>query len=347
MIHLPPDKYPIPAMKTEEANRFLRAFRDEKARRLVHDMMTRHYAEAILEHHPQPASLNPEKIDQQTRQLCAEIFDQVAGVENDPEAVQPLVTRLSRGHRPMSDIWFTAFNEAYEQYKHQRKLGIKLEQLVPFLGTGAYGDIGCGGGDLVGYLKEHYGKFSSYTGIDVMDWRSEAVKDQIDFRVFNFAHPEGILPVKFDFATCMAVLHHVGGDEASRLHFLRNIRASLRPEGKLLVEEDVILPSGEIAADLRFQHQASRLMREQPLYRAYLEMAHHEQEDVLILIDVLANSLTVGVPDMDFPFGFMTINEWADLFRKAGFVAEKIEITGFVPGTFNRSSHVVYLLRRT
>jgi 2-polyprenyl-3-methyl-5-hydroxy-6-metoxy-1,4-benzoquinol methylase len=333
-------------MKKEEATRFLKAFRNDKARRLVHVMMTRHYTEAILEHHPEPASLDPQKIEQQTRRLCDEIFKKVNRIGDEPEAVYPLVTSLSRSHRPRSGIWFAAFNEAYENYKHHRKLGIKLEQLVPFLGTGTYADIGCGGGDLVSYLKAHYGKFSSYTGIDVMDWRSEEVREKIDFMVFNFAHPEGILPVQFDFATCMAVLHHVGSDQASRLHFLRNIRASLRPEGRLLVEEDVILPAGEIAADLHLQQQTKQLMREQPLYGAYLEMESHEQEDVLILIDLLANSLTVGVPDMDLPFGFRTINEWTVLFRKAGFVPEKIRITGFVNRTFNRSSHVIYLLRR-
>jgi SAM-dependent methyltransferase len=247
----------------------------------------------------------------------------------------------------MAGFWFPEFNEAYENYKHQRKLQIKLEQLKPFLRTGAFADIGCGGGDLVSYLKENYGKFSSYTGIDVMDWRSEPVREKIDFRVFNFAHPEGPLADKFDFATCMAVIHHVGRDESSRLHFLRNIRESLQPDGLLLVEEDVILPSAEIAAHSSYQQETGHLRKDQPLYGEYLDLEPQEQEHVLIIIDLLANSLTVGVPDMDFPFGFLSIDAWVRLFRKAGYVPEKIQITGFVRGTFNRSSHVIYLLRRT
>ena len=333
-------------MTQEEAKRFLDAFRDGRARTLVHEMMEQYYAEAVLENHPKSASLNRGEIHRQTRDLCTDIFGSVAQVTDDPQALYPLLSRLSRGHRPMAAFWFPEFNEAYENYKHRRKLEIKLEQLKPFLGTGSYADIGCGGGDLVGYLKENYGKFSSYTGIDVMDWRSESVREKIDFRMFNFAHPEGTLADTFDFATCMAVIHHVGRDEASRLRFLRNIRESLNPGGRLLVEEDVMLLPEEIAANSGYQQETGQLRKEQPLYGAYLDLGRQEQEHVLILIDLLANSLTVGVPDMDFPFGFLSIDEWIRLFRKAGYVHEKIKITGFVRGTFNRSSHVIYLLRR-
>jgi hypothetical protein len=112
------------------------------------------------------------------------------------------------------------------------------------------------------------------------------------------------------------------------------------------VEEDVILPEEEIKAERMYGVQAEQLKKDQPLFSGYLTLDQQQQKHALILIDLLANSLTVGVPDMDFPFGFRTINGWERLFREAGFTAEKIQINGFVGGTFNRSSHVVYLLQK-
>jgi len=333
-------------MRPTEAEQFLTAFADSKARMLVFRMMTGHYAEAILEHHPRAASLDPDNIRDRTRQLCTVFFNEIERIGDQPAALPPLLHRMSRGHDPRPEFWFREFNEAYDHYRHHRKLEVKLNQLIPFLGEGDYADIGCGGGDLVCYLKEHHGKFRSYTGIDVMDWRSEAVREKIDFRVFNFAKPEGIRPGKFHFATSMAVLHHVGSTDASLVYFLSNVRESLHPGGRLLVEEDVILPQEEIAADRHYQDQVKHLIQEQPLYAAYLALDRQQQQHALVLIDLLANSLTVGVPDMDFPFGFRSINQWSDLFHKSGLVHEKIQINGFVKGTFNRSSHVVYLLKK-
>jgi len=257
-----------------------------------------------------------------------------------------LLLRLSRGQEPRPSIWFREFDEAYEQYKHRQKLEVKLNQLKPFLREGAYADIGCGGGDLVAYLKKHYGAFTSFTGIDVMDWRSKAVRKEIDFRFFDFSNPSGTLPEKFDFATCMAVLHHVGKDDGSLLRFLGNIRDSLNVSGRLLVEEDVILPEAEINPSESYRNQVEQLKREQPLFGEYTMLPGRDQLAALILIDLLANSLAVGVPEMHFPFGFRSINRWMNLFNESGFEVEKVQINGFVRGTFNRSSHVFYLLQR-
>jgi 2-polyprenyl-3-methyl-5-hydroxy-6-metoxy-1,4-benzoquinol methylase len=333
-------------MKIAEAEAFLAAFRDQDAHRLVYKMMTDHYADAILEHHPRPASLDPDHIRNRTRHLCSFLFEEIDRIVDDPSQLSPLLGKMSRGHDPRGEIWFREFNEAYDHYRHRRKLEVKLNQLIPFLAEGDYADIGCGGGDLVCFLKEHYGKFSSYTGIDVMDWRSEAVRDKIHFRVYDFSRPEGALPGRFHFATSMAVLHHVGSNDASLNYFLRNVGKSLHPGGRLLVEEDVILPEEEIEAERMYRVQAEQLKKEQPLFSGFLALDQQQQKHALILIDLLANSLTVGVPDMDFPFGFRTINGWERLFREAGFTVEKIQINGFVGGTFNRSSHVVYLLRK-
>ena len=333
-------------MTRKEAEEFMVAFRNGKARSLIHRMMALHYTEAVMEHHPDPATLDHGKIEELTGQLCHFIFKEVKSIGDNPDALFPLLLRLSRGQEPRPSIWFREFDEAYEHYKHRRKLNVKFNQLKPFLREGAYADIGCGGGDLVAHLKKHYRGFTSFTGIDVMDWRSKAIKKEINFRFFDFSNPVGTLPEKFDFATCMAVLHHVGKEDGSLLRFLGNIRDSLNVSGRLLVEEDVILPQGEVNSSELYRSQVEQLKQEQPLFGEYTMLSGQDQKAALILIDPLANSLAVGVPEMHFPFGFRSINRWADLFKESGFEVEKVQINGFVRGTFNRSSHVVYLLQR-
>jgi SAM-dependent methyltransferase len=333
-------------MREQEVTHFQEAFRNRASRELVRRMMIQHYAEAILEHHPDPDSLVRETIWQRTDQLCTAIFNEIGRLEGFPGSLYPLMQQLSRSHQPQSSIWFKEFNEAYEHYKHHRKLKLKMEQLAPFMQGASYADIGCGGGDLVAYLKKYYRGFSSYTGIDVMDWRSDSVREEIDFQVFDFSKPGAGSPRKYDMATCMAVLHHVGDNDESRLRFLDNVRNSLNPSGRLLIEEDVILPREEISASADYLEQVKALKMDQPLYPEYLALSGRGQEHALVLIDLLANALTVGVPDMDFPFGFKTIEGWKKLFMEAGYSVEKVQINGFVNSTFNRSSHVVYLLGR-
>lgn len=333
-------------MKQEEIREFLMAYRDGRARGLVQDMMTLHYTEAVMMHHPDPSLLGEDWIKERTTHLCSFIFNKLDGITEQPDKLPELLLRLSRGTIPQDSLWFKEFNEAYENYKHQRKLQIKMKQLSPFMAGGAYADIGCGGGDLAAYLKTHYPGFTSCTGIDVMDWRTESVKDAILFRVFDYSRPQGPAPGPFDFATCMAVLHHVGKDDMSRIRFLQNVRRSMHPSGRLLVEEDVILPAEEIAAIDTYREQAEMLSREQPLFAEYLSLSPGTQKHVLILIDLLANALTVGVPAMEVPFGFKSIEGWARLFYESGLKVEFTRINGFVEGTFNRSSHVVYLLSR-
>lgn len=331
-------------MKQKEIRAFMNAYGDNNARDMVQKMMIRHYADAVLEHHPDPTLLDKQIIRECTAALCGSIFHALDEIEGKPDELSGLLLRLSRGTAPRDPIWFRRFNEAYEHYRHRGKLEIKLKQLMPYLTEGDYADIGCGGGDLTAYLKQHYPGFSSCTGIDVMDWRSESVRELIRFRMFDFSRPKDPAPGAFDFATCMAVLHHVGNDDDSRIRFLQEVRKSMRPSGKLLVEEDVILPPDEIAGNEHFLRQVEKRCKKQPLFAAYLSLTREEQEHTLILIDLLANSLTVGVPSMDFPFGFETINGWIRLFGEGGWRVENVRINGFVPGTFNRSSHVVYLL---
>jgi hypothetical protein len=223
-------------------------------------------------------------------------------------------------------------------------LKITGEKLQPWLKGTTYCDIGCGGGDLVAWLKNNNTQFSEHTGIDVLDWRTDNLKDEINFRMVDFSVAEQRNEKKYDTATCVAVLHHVGGTDLSLRTFLRNLNNAISRQGRLIIEEDVILPAHELESNNIYLDQARLRAEEQPYFSEYLAMNRDEQRAVLIIIDFLANTLIVGIKEMAHPFGFRSLNEWTKLFVSSGFRLEDLRINGFTEGLFNRSSHVLFIL---
>jgi len=332
-------------MKLHEATSFLTAFKHENAKVLVRTMMVRNYTEAILEHHPQSYGLIKAEIYEKCTHLCHSIFRKIEKIQEDPEQLSPLLIKLSRNNRPQAVFWFEEFNLAYKRYKHEHKLKIKAEQLAPYLSGDTYCDIGCGGGDLVAYLKNYYPHFREYTGIDVLDWRTDGLKNKINFQLLDFSKSNARSTQQYDMATCIAVLHHIGHTNESLQHFLTNVQSAISKNGRLLIEEDVILPADELAQNNGFESHVKLLAENQSLFAEYLAMTREEQKSVLTIIDLLANSLVVGVPNMAFPFGFRSIEEWKVIFINSGYTIENVIIHGFTKGMFNCSSHVFFILR--
>lgn len=332
-------------MKLHEAEAFFAAFQVEKARMLVRKMMINNYTEAILEYHPEPRTLLVEEVYHRCSQLCHTLFREIEAIMNVPEQLPALLNRLARNATPQASLWFDAFNRAYDNYKHNGKLQKKTELFAPYLEGETYCDIGCGGGDLVAHIKEHYPQFKTYTGIDVLDWRTDNLKHEINFQMLDFSKPGACSAEQYDMATCIAVLHHVGHTDKSRQIFLKNVQSALSKQGRLLVEEDVILPHKEISTQDDHMMQVGARIREQSHFSEYVTMTREEQKSVLTLIDLLANTLIVGVQDMAFPFGFKSIREWTKLFTESGYALEDVRINGFTRGLFNQSSHVLFILK--
>ena len=334
-------------MRLEEANTFLKAFKNENANNFVQEMLKNNYMEAIIEHHSDPASVDKVLISKKCNQLVEEIFLQIEQIKDEPGKLFPLFYRLSRSNPEGNSIWFTEFKEAYNNYKHNRKLKNRLKQLKPFLHGDSYCDIGCGGGDLIVFIKKNYPQFKNYAGIDVLDWRTDSHKDEINFQMLDFLNPNTKSSFRYDTLTCLAVLHHVGNKEEEISIFLNNIHTAVNPNGRLIIEEDVILPHYQTDKNDYYKSQINELSKQQPLFAEFLSLEEDEQRAVIILIDFLANSLSVGVPDMAFPCGFRTINGWTEIFEKNNFKVEDVRIQGFVEGNFNRSPHVFFILTPT
>ncbi len=331
-------------MKLHEAATFLSAFKNQRAREFVRQMMITNYTEAILEHHPKAHLIERRDISEKCTLLCQTIFHKIGDIQENPHRLVPLIKKLARNNNRQASFWFDEFDVAYESYKHWGKLKKKSQQIIPYLQGNTYCDIGCGGGDLVAFLKQNHCHFKEYTGIDVLDWRTENVKNMINFQLLDFSLPNTLSEKKYDMATCIAVLHHVGNTHKSQGLFLRNVRSLLSSTGRLLVEEDVILPLEEIASNDGYKMQAGHLAEEQANFSEYIGMNREDQRCILTIIDLMANSLFVGVQNMAFPFGFKSLVEWEIFFVECNYTVEDVRINGFTKGMFNQSSHVLFIL---
>ncbi|MDF9799528.1 SAM-dependent methyltransferase [Catalinimonas alkaloidigena] len=332
--------------KLSEARTFLKSFTNTDARKFVQSIMKRNYAEAIIEHHPDPQSIHRKAVIDKCQYLVDSTFQRIKQIQGSAEELFPLFARLSRNKQPRDEIWFDEFLQAYQLYKHQRKLRRRYEKIKGYLQGTSYCDIGCGGGDFVAFLKHQHESFQRVAGIDVMDWRTEAVKDEIGFQTLDLSQSDTFSEIKYDTMSCLAVLHHVGNTDETQGVFLQNIRHSLSDGGRLIIEEDVMLPKDELKNNPYYQHQLESLKGQQYPLSDFLKFDYATQKDCIIQIDFLANALAVGVPEMAFPCGFRSIKEWTTLLEKNGYEVEEVKIAGFVPGNFNQSSHVYFVLNK-
>jgi SAM-dependent methyltransferase len=328
-----------------EAYTFLSSFRNLDAQEFVRELMKNSYASAVLRHHPSPKRLSSDEIQNKCNDLVDYIFDQLNALE-DPRALFTLFKNLSRTSSEQKDIWFDEFLEAYQHYKHQTKLENRYQQLKPYIYGPSYCDVGCGGGDLVAYMKHHHPDVNEAAGIDVLDWRSDSVRDAIDFQMLDLTQPGVSSRKAFDTLTCLAVLHHIDNRNDSLDYFLTNLKTAMKPGGRLVIEEDVILPEAEIKQDETVKNQVDKARDQQPVFTGFLEFDQQTQRDIITIIDFLSNTIVVGVLEMPFPCSFQTLEGWRTIFEEKGFVTDEIKVEGLVPHRFNQSSHVIFVLRK-
>jgi len=105
----------------------------------------------------------------------------------------------------------------------------------------------------VAFLKHHHKPFKEAAGIDVLDWRTESVENEINFQMLDFSQPGTKSKAQYDTLTTIAVLHHVGNTNDQISLFLGNLKSAMNPKGRLIVEEDVILPFDEIQNNAKYK----------------------------------------------------------------------------------------------
>lgn len=319
---------------------FFKAFDVPQAREFVRQMMIDNYYNAIFVHHPDPDSLDPSQIKEKCERLVNTVFDRLTAIRSQPEKLIELMKELSRTSKPRSQIWFEEYETAYKNYKYTNKMANRDRMLSPFLRGKSLVDIGCGGGDLVDYFGRQHDELERVAGMDILDWRTPGL--DIDYHVIDFSKPGTTSPVMYDTGLLLAVLHHVSNDKNALITFLSNVRTAVNQ--RLIVEEDVILTAKDLQHPKLDLEDLQQKRRAQPLLDAYIDLDPDIQKAITTLVDVLSNSLSVGVPEMAFPYGFQTLTAWIDIFKESGFDVESIQIVGFHPGNFNPQCHLLFIL---
>jgi hypothetical protein len=367
------------------AEEFFRAFSNIKVKELTKEMKKHNYVEAIRRHHPEPSSLDLSNIIEKCQHLIDIIFMRLEVIKEYPEMFYPVIASMSRGAALPEAIWFPEFQEAYRAYKNHNKLPQRDALLSPFFVGISLVDIGCGGGDQVAFCGKNHPELQQVVGIDVVNWRTPGL--EIDYHVIDFSKPGAIAPAQYDTGLLLAVLHHVARQNQTEKidTFLQGVRTAVRR--RLIVEEDVIVPSDELGKitsrghlkwkdynpflgravsekhgeyhawlreEVRFKASAFIALlpgleeffglADQPFLDEYVSLDPQSQLDFTIINDYLANALSVGVPQMPFPFGFHTIREWLEIFARNGFTLQRLNVLGFQPGNFNQVCHVHFIL---
>ncbi len=333
----------------ETASDFFEAFSNPAANEFVRQLMCKNYSAAIMTHHPQADSLNPDSIEARNRVLVNSIFQRIGDISKNPHFLFDIITSMSRKHSPRDAIWFPEFDQAYEAYKHLSKPAARDELLSPFVSGNSLVDIGCGGGDLAARFRDNHSDVltDGVAGIDVLDWKTPGL--DIDYHVLDFSREGAAAPRSYDTGMLLAVLHHAGKTDNELRTFLAGVGTAV--DQRLIVEEDSIITEEDLSILARSNvagiKEFERTRYEQPAFNKFLGFDHSTQKAVITIIDLLSNALSVGVPEMAFPFGFRSVTEWKDLFASCGFDLERIKALGFQPGNFNQTSHVLYILNKS
>ena len=149
--------------RTIEASEFLRSFSNHETVDFLNDFLIDNYTNAVLTYHPHQG-LQREKVYESCKDLVKGVFRKIADIKQDANRLFPTFHKLSRSNPQLHPVWFSEFMDAYQNYKHSRKLVNRYNQLKAFLRGTTYCDMGCGGGDLVAYLLQEHDDFQSGAG---------------------------------------------------------------------------------------------------------------------------------------------------------------------------------------
>ena len=127
------------------------------------------------------------------------------------------------------------------QYDQRARLNV-IEDKISDLKFNSFLDLGCGSGDFT-QLCLNKKNYTSGLGVDISQKAINALKDKfnssgrVDFKRIDLT--EDALPSQeFDLVICITVLQHLGDDQKI-IAAIRNIKSSMKPDGHLLVLENI------------------------------------------------------------------------------------------------------------
>lgn len=331
--------------KNQVAFDFMNAFSNKNARDFVQKTMIDHYTEAIMYHHLQKQNLNEIDIRQKVTLLVNYIFSELVKISSNPTKLYELMQQLGRKQNPRSDFWFKEFDEAYDYYKSNSKLPFIGSFLLPNLrGVKSIIDFGCGDGEIDVYIRQQLG-LPEISGVDILDWRSAKNKLDPAFKFYtqDFSMTSNAIEIPaHEVGVMHAILHHVSRNPGKVIEYLQRAKQVITK--KFLVVEDVLYSDEDEQATLSGIESLHNAAISQPHFAEFLTYSVVDQRAVIIILDLLSNSLAMGVPEMNFPFGAQQLSTWVDIFAKAGLKLNKVQLLGFQDHLFHRMSQCLFVL---
>lgn len=263
----------------------------------------------------------------QMRALLQQAFSALEAAGSDRDRFQQTIIDLRAQVFRKQDPSFW-FNRLYKHYKRELKPHYRFRNLQSWLKGEQVLDLGCGDGLTSLVISQHGFQVSL---ADVLDYRDPAAKS-LPFAPMSDTQAIPYPGKHFDSAIVMAVLHHV---EARDLFPLLD---ELQQASHLvIIEEDCY------AVPMDLEGLDPVLERDVHL-GAFMALSPENQLRYLMFVDYFANAITQGLPEMDMPFNFRTVQEWQELFAVRGFRVQETRVMGFQKGFFNRSCHVWFWL---
>jgi SAM-dependent methyltransferase len=269
---------------------------------------------------------------EQVDEMVDTAFDQLVESQqgmNTPQQLSKVMYDLLNKTFKKSDSGFW-FNRIYHHYKTKIKPEADFYQLRGMIHGLRVLDYGCGSGYLAARLAR--GGYQVVT-TDVLDYRYEEARHLPFVQMLSpteIDYPDNSI----DTALVQAVLHHIDANDLPLV-----IQKLSKLATHLLIKEDTYdLPPGlpGLANTLSIQ----------PLLQDFVELSKMTQYEVLILVDFYANAIAQGIPEMNMPFGFKSIQEWAKLLNANGMKVTDVILAGFEPGRMHKSCHVWLVCER-
>lgn len=156
-------------------------------------------------------------------------------------------------------------------------------------------DIGCGPGDILGFMPEQYGH---YAGFDMNEDYIEAARERWGegeknrFYCEDVEHFEVPEAGTYDLALAIGVLHHLNDESARRL--IELAYEALRPGGRLITHDCVYIDEQNKVARWIIGRDRGKAVRRPEGYTA---VAHHRFEHVepTVLHDMFRMPYTILV----------------------------------------------------
>jgi ubiquinone/menaquinone biosynthesis C-methylase UbiE len=258
--------------------------------------------------------------------LLKKVFDYIEQRTSQGTDISRVVRTLSdeifKTNDP--DFWFTRLYSTFK--KEIKPVGI-INSYKNFIKGNKILNVGCGDGI--------YSKFFVEQGYDV------SMTDVIDFRDAStykipFRQMKNTKVIPFDdkcvgTTIILSVLHHINAEDIE----------TILKEAKRVSKKRVIVEEESFGIQENKNEFAAKIDSDKRL-KEFIAKPIEEQIQYMKLLDYFSNVVIMRVPNMNFPFGYKTINEWRKLFSELGFLTVETILIGF--GRFHRTGRVAFIL---